>query len=389
MITRRRSASPRAYLWGISAVVGAALILSSCGGQGANTDGGSGKDAKAAKSPLEPYLGPGGSGMGEGMSRTISIAKDGQSDKEKEEQQAKQRRVEEAVVACMKDAGFDYVANNPKDDPIGKAYEQAYGLPPEEFAKKYGYGITTMDHLMPTDEKSTDPNQKIREKLTKSAQGAYDKALYGGDVVVMDGGGGVITKAEKPRPKSGTPKPQDRGCYDKASETVYGKPKEGAEDSFKKFESMWKDLESLRKRMDNDQRLKDAQKAWSDCMADAGHPGYKKPEEAQQKLWDKFSEASQEASPEEGSEGSEGDEVSRPKSMKMMPLDPAKRKEIRDLELKIAPADLECKKKEYDEPAKKVQFELEKEFLEQHKSQLEEYRKAMGENGMNSFGGVG
>ena len=386
MITRRPTATLRACLWGISAIVGAALVLSSCGGQSPDGDNGSGSGSKqneaAEKTPLEPYLGPGGSGLGGAMMR-VSVAAGGNKENEAE-QKAKQRKVEAEVVACMKDAGFDYVANIPKDD-AGKAFEEAYSLPPGEFAKKYGYGVATLDHLMPSDESSKDPNQKIREKLSSQAKKAYDKALYGAaaEGVTVDSGGGAVTKSTKPGGKDGR---GDPGCYGKASEKIYGKQKQFDENSWKKFDSLFKDLESLRKRMENDQRVKDATKAWSDCMADQGYTEFKKPEDAQSSVWNKFSDASK---PADGGGEGEGD-ASAPAAKPMpMKLDAAKRKEIRELELKLAPIDYECQQKHFVKPAKEVQIELEKEFLEQHKTQLEQYRDMMAEMGMNITGGVG
>ncbi|MBM7783323.1 hypothetical protein [Tenggerimyces flavus] len=386
MITRRPTASLRACLWGISAIVGAALVLSSCGGQspdGSGSDSGSGaKNGEAAeKTPLEPYLGPGGSGLGSGGTMMRAVRAGGNEDNEAE-QKAKQRKVEAEVVACMKDAGFDYVANIPKDD-VGKAFEEAYSLPPDEFAKKYGYGVATLDHLMPSDEASTDPNQKIREKLSSQAQKAYDKALYGAAAagVVVDSGSGSTTKSSKPSRKD---MEADPGCYGKASEKVYGKQKQFDENAWKKFDSLFKDLEALRKRMENDQRVKDATTAWSDCMADQGYPDFKKPQDAQSSVWDKFSDASKPA--DGGGEGESSAPAAKPMPMK---LDAAKRKEIRELELKLAPIDYECQQKTFVKAAKEVQIELEKEFLEQHKTQLEQYRDMMAEMGMNVTGGVG
>jgi hypothetical protein len=177
--------------------------------------------------------------------------------------------------------------------------------------------------------------------------------------------------------------PADMGCYGKASEKIYGKQKQFDENAWKKYDSMFKDLEALRKRMENDQRVKDASKAWSDCMADKGYPDFKKPGDAQSSVWDKFSAASQQGT-------AEGNETSKPAAKPMpMKLDAAKRKEIRELELKLAPIDYECQDKHFTKPAKEVQFELEKEFLEQHKTQLESYRDMMSEMGIDIQGGVG
>jgi hypothetical protein len=381
MIERRPSARVRTRLWGISAIVGAALVLGSCGGQSPSSDAGSTSGDKAEQSPLEPYLGPGGSGLGGGSMRMA--VRTGGDEADQEEQRAKQRKVEQEVVACMEEAGFDYVANVPKDDDLGKKFEEAYSLPPGEFAKKYGYGVATMDHLMPDEATGTDPNQKIREKLSPQAQKAYDKALYGSEKMgISASGGGTKTKAT-------TPDRDDLGCYGKAAEKVYGKQKQFDEDAFKKFDSLFKDLDSLRKRMENDQRVKDASKAWADCMADQGYPNFEKPQDAQQSVWDKFSKESEAAAPkptgDDGGDGGDGP-VAKPMPMR---LDAEKRREIRELELKLAPIDHECQEKHFAKPAKEVRFELEKEFLAQHKAQLEQYRDTMAEMGVNVTGGVG
>jgi hypothetical protein len=72
-----------------------------------------------------------------------------------------------------------------------------------------------------------------------------------------------------------------------------------------------------------------------------------------------------------------------------MQLPADKRKEIRDLELKLAPADVECQQKVYEKPVRAAQIEYEQEFLDQHKAQLEQYRDAMAEAGINLKRGVG
>ena len=81
-----------------------------------------------------------------------------------------------------------------REDP----FAEALALPPDEFAREYGYGITT---LMPTerpDDEATDPNQEIRDGLSEAALEAYNRALFGAMAKVSDGGGAVAIKQPHP-----------------------------------------------------------------------------------------------------------------------------------------------------------------------------------------------
>ncbi|WP_328331396.1 hypothetical protein OHA70_11305 [Kribbella sp. NBC_00382] len=345
----------------------AVLALAGCGASSSAADKEPVKNGED-KSPLAEYMGDGFISSGGGMMMaTRSI---GGPQESSEEQLAKQRKIEESTAACMKAAGFDYTVVPPEQQGKGK-FDEAFKLPPDKFAEQYGYGISTIDWGKPDDAEKNDPNAKIRKALSPSAQKAYDKALNGQLTTVQ--GGGVIAVAPS---GGGKGKPQDTGCRGKAVEEVYGKPDDKAAD-FSKFDSLFKDIEALRKRIEADQRVVDATAAWSDCLADAGHSGFKKVDEPRESISKKL-DALTGANKNSGSGKSDGPSavIGAPSLDK---VDAAKLADLRKDEIELAKADQGCKKKVYEEPFKKAQYELEKEFVDANKTQLEQYRDSVSE----------
>jgi hypothetical protein len=300
--------------------------------------------------------------MGDGFKSSggagFSIAvRAGGAQQPSEEELAKQRKVEDATAACMKTAGFDYVAVPPEQNAKSK-FTDAFNLPPDKFAQQYGYGISTIDWSKAGDD-DTNPNTKIRSALSPAAQKAYDKALNGPNAT---GNGAVVIQGPS---KNGQ---QDLGCRGKAVEQVYGKGQDRAAD-FKKFDSLFKDIQALQKRIDADQRVVDATSSWSDCMADSGHSGFKKVDEPRTQVQTKLDALTGNTPP---AKGGPSKTITGPPSFDK--VDAAKLSDLRKFEIDLAVADQKCKAKGYDDAYKKVQYEQEKEFVDQHKAELESYR---------------
>jgi hypothetical protein len=348
----------------LSLVPAMALVLA-LAGCGATTPGADKNPVESDdKSPLAEYMGEGFSSGGGGMMRVSRAGGGGEST---EEQLAKQRKMEDATAACMKTAGFEYVAVPPEANPKSK-FNDAFNLPPDKFAEQYGYGISTIDWGQPADDGAeTDPNAKIRKALSPNAQKAYDKALNG--ELATSGGMVKAVPADGKRPQA-----KDMGCRGKAAEEVYGSGDDKLAD-FSKFESLFKDLEALRKRVDSDQRVVDATSAWTDCMADAGHAGFKKVEDARNQVSSKLDELTG-AQKNKPAKGGPSVVIGAPSLDK---VDAAKLADLRKFEIELAKADQGCKAKTYDAPYKQASTEHEKEFVAQHKTELEQYRDAMAE----------
>jgi hypothetical protein len=315
------------------------------------------------KSPLAEYMGDGfANNSGSGMQVAVRA---GGGQGSSEEELAKQRKVEDGTAACMKTAGFEYVAVPPESNPKSK-FNDAFNLPPDKFAEQYGYGISTIDWSK-MGEDTSNPNTAIRNKLSATAKKAYDKALNG---QFATGGGNVVAMPADGKNNAKV----DMGCRGKAAEAVYGKGDDKLAD-FSKYDSLFKDLDALRKRIEADQRVVDATAAWSDCLADAGHAGFKKPDEPRKKVSDKLDALTgNKSGPQTAPKSGKIDAVGPPSFDK---VDAQKLADLRKFEIDLAKADQGCKAKGYDASYKKAQFELEKEFVSAHKAELEAYRDGM------------
>ncbi|TDW24233.1 hypothetical protein [Kribbella kalugense] len=341
----------------------ACMALAGCGHSQSPTP--AGNQQQSDKSPLAEYMGDGF--LNSSSSGISMVAHGGNNGQPTEEELAKQRKVEDATAACMKAAGFDYVAVPPDQKQKGK-FTDAFNLPPDKFAEQYGYGISTIDWSKagPGSDDS-DPNKKIRNALSPAAKKAYDKALDGPNA---DGNGVIsITPGTSGKGSSLNGK-TDLGCRGKAADEVYGSDPNRAIDPGK-FESLFSDIQALGKQIDSDQRVVDATSAWSDCLADAGHSGFKKIDDPRQQVQQKLDALTGTSSSPGGAPG----KVSGPPSFDK--VDATKLAELRKFEIEVAVADQNCKAKVYDQPYKKVQYEAEKEFVDQHKSELEAYRDEM------------
>ncbi len=339
----------------------AVLALAGCGSA---KDPSAAADQNSDKSPLAEYMGEGfvNSGSGPGVRFAIRDGGQGMS----EEELAKQRQVEDATAACMKAAGFDYVAVPPESQPKSK-FDEALRLPADKFAEQYGYGISTIDWSKAgQDSDNSNPNTKIRNALSPAAKKAYDKALNGPNAT--ENGNIVIAPKEGEGPASSGQ--LDLGCRGKAAEQVYGKRQN--KEGFKKYDALFKDLEALQKRIEADPPVVDATTAWSDCLADSGHPGFKKTDEPPQKVSQKLDELT---GTHPNTNGPGGKTVQGPPSFDK--VDAAKLADLRKFEIALATADQKCRAKVYDAPYKKAQYELEKEFVNQHKAELEAFRDEM------------
>ncbi|MEI8406837.1 MULTISPECIES: hypothetical protein [unclassified Kribbella] len=338
----------------------AVLALAGCGNS--NDPGAATGDQKSDKSPLAEYMGEGFSSSGGRMRMAVRAGGGGGSS---EEELAKQRKVEDATAACMKAAGFEYVAVPPESQPKSK-FDDAFSLPADKFAEQYGYGISTIDWSKAGADDDSNPNTKIRNALSPNAQKAYDKALNGPS---STGNGNVVIAPKEGEGPTNSGK-MDLGCRGKAAEEVYGKGQD-REAEFKKYDSLFKDIQALAKRIEDDQRVVDATTAWADCLAESGQAGYKKIDEPREKVQQKLNELT--GSQPGGS--NPGKTVIGPPSFDK--VDAAKLAELRKFEIDLAVADQKCRAKVYDEPYKTVQYALEKEFVEQHKAELEAFRDGM------------
>jgi hypothetical protein len=106
--------------------------------------------------------------------------------------------------------------------------------------------------------------------------------------------------------------------------------------------------------------MTDLNAAWSSCMAAAGYPGFATQSDAQNSIYDELN-----AYYEGQTEYIEDDPA----------LD-----EIQEREIALALVDLDCREStDYRQASLRVQFQLEEEFVQEHKAELEAFKAALQE----------
>lgn len=349
-------------VYGVAVV---ALVLTACG-QGGDDAADSADDDMT---PLEQYLGESAISFAEGG---IQFAVAGAQEMTEEERQ-NQRDLEEKVEECMTEKGFEYYPNVSEGEANKLA--EAYSLPDDEFAEQYGYGISTLMFTDDSDEEANDnPNQEYRDSLSAQAQEEYDQALHG-DMTSFatseSDGEGAVT--------AGPPEDADFGCYGDAADEIYGPRDEGsATDPFLEFDSLMDDLFQLGERVKADPRVAEATDAWRNCMADAGHPDFENVSEPEQQVFQRMNELRGTLAPDDAEAG-----IAPPEEDD---IDPEALAELQEFELELAQADYTCKDDHYNEVAHDVSRELEQEFVEQHRDELEQFRDQMADRSV--MGGV-
>jgi hypothetical protein len=288
--------------------------------------------AEEPEGPLAAYLGSAALSFGTGGPRVGRV-------EWSDEARASGRKIEDLTVACMREQGFEY---RPYlyEDALGSKFDQAYDLPPGEFAAQYGYGITTID--FEASQQRKDPNTPILAGLSAGAKKAYHKALSGPAWAV---GGGVVEV-----PMEGSTPDEDPGCRAKALKA------ESPQNYTNRFSSLIKDMSALFRRVDTDPRVTAAARRWSDCLADGGRTGLVKPADASAAVSDRL------------------DRLRGAGTTTPTKVDPAKLAELRRFEIDTAKLDLRCRNAGYDEVYRAAQTRLETEFVQQHKAALDAYK---------------
>lgn len=240
----RRAAARSAHAL---ALLGATLLIASCGG--------SSGDSGAADASPASATSTSGSQSGATVEDQLGFDEAGIL--------ARQSRVEAAIAQCMKNEGFDYIPIDPFAQRA--ALVGSTRLSDQDFLKQFGYGIST---LWGRGNPQADPNQRLRATLGPADRRAYDRALWG------DNQGATFSEAVD----SGR---FDRlgGCTLKATQAVFG----GAQ----VLTQLQGKLDELDDRINEDRRMVKAIASWSNCMAQAGYR-YEDPDEIDSDLFQRM-----------------------------------------------------------------------------------------------------
>jgi hypothetical protein len=293
---------------------------------------------------------------------------------ERDQAAADFRHQEELIANCMQEQGFQYIQRDYNQAVDSKVKNiEAFDLPPEQYAERWGYGISTIDSTQFTAQVPDDPNSTIVEALSAEARSAYDKAMYGvdlsreGGIVSMGEGGTAVARPMG----SSLDSPVPDGCQTRALREIYGEDFDlSREPESSEFDALNEQIGALWDRVVNDPRVVAAKGGWSDCMADAGHPEATDPDNAAKIVMDRFSALY-------GVDPSQFKEVRAGLKNTPQQPDPAALAELQNYERNLAMADQRCKVA-YDDAVFNVQTEVENRFIDENRAELERYRDSMG-----------
>ena len=168
------------------------------------------------------------------------------------EQRERELNVQQGVVECMKDEGWeyeavDYSASNPYQDE----YEEQVA-DPVAYGEKYGYGVARNYELQGVDGGGfsfEDPNQQYVESLVQEEMDEYYISLYG------DQSGMEMQEGDVYVP----PPVDERGCEGKARFDVFGESPYDDPDISTRLNELYEDQAS-------DPGVADAIEVWAECM---------------------------------------------------------------------------------------------------------------------------
>ena len=243
-------------------------------------------------------------------------------------------KVENAIAACMKADGFDYIPT----DPVAQqaALTGRANMSDEEYEKQFGYGITT---LYGRGTAQTDPNATIRSQLAEADRAAYDRALSGGkpeQTFALAVDTGDFTELG--------------GCTKQATDTAFG--------GTQLLQTLQRKLDELDDSILEDQRVVSAYAAWMRCVRDRTGESYEDSEAIEVDVTKRL-EAIVGTLPE-GEPAPGAFAAATPAG----PVDAGALDELRRLEVELSDADVACEEKHIVPVEDAVRAEKERGFRE-------------------------
>src|SRR5665648_532382 len=335
----------------LAAALGAALVLTltACGG-GKGPEG---------NDPETPRLGP-----------IDQLFQDTYGDYNQDQANADQMRMEEATAQCMSEQGFDYT-------PVDYSAMSGSMVAPDpseiqwgtlEFAKEWGYGITTNPYSdqeqAPVDPEQqwVDPNQAYVEAMSATEQEAYYLALYGPQ-----------STQEYVEGEEYVWNWEDAGCQGYAQHEVSPNSM-GGQDS--EYTALMDEMNAMWESAMADPRLAEIDAGWASCMSDAGYPGLAKVDDAQAQVYAQVEPIWNDAYGNMSPDATEADYAAVQEEVD------AQVAAITAEEIETAVADFTCRDDvNYTETQTDIYIEYQQEFYDAHKTELEAWAASMAPGG--------
>jgi hypothetical protein len=275
-----------------------------------------------------------------------------------------EREAQEKIAACMAEEGFEYIPYVPNPDEFAFAVPESQ----EEFAEPYGFGLATMiledtqrmEEEAREEEMAKDPNHAIAEAMSPLEQEAYFAALHGPEPDIDHES---MTEEEI---EAFFESWESEGCMNTAYEEMYN-----SDVHMEFYEQFGPLMEDTFSGLESDPRITDMEATWSTCMAEQGYEfaqRYDVEIYLLRRLEDVGAIEGLDIDPEGMGFEFAGRDI-EPGS----PTEAAV-KEIAADEIAIAQADLKCSE-DQEEVWAEVYGEAEARFIEEHRAELEQFKK--------------
>ena len=340
----------------LTAALGAALVLTLTACGGGKSPEGNDPDGSA---PETPRMGP-----------IDLLFQDIYGSSDEDQGAADQMRMEELQAQCMSEQGFEYT-------PVDYGAMNAGMVAPDqseipwgtlEFAKEWGYGITTNPYSdqeqAPVDpeQQFVDPNQAYVEAMSASEQEAYYLALYGPQ-----------STQEYVEGEEYVWNWEEAGCQGYAQNEVYP---DSMGDQGSEYTALMDEMNAMYESTMADPRLAEIEASWASCMSDAGYPGLAKVDDAQAQISAKAEPIWNDAYSNMSPDATEADYAAVQEEIN------AQLAAITTEEIETAVADFTCRDDvKYTETQTDINIEYQQEFYDAHKAELEAWAASMADGG--------
>ncbi|GGC54654.1 hypothetical protein IEU95_09280 [Hoyosella rhizosphaerae] len=278
-----------------------------------------------------------------------------------------QQAIENAIAECMSQEGFEYIPNaQDYTEMMPPELQDAFSLDTAAFVDKYGYGFTTLDVDFDMDEAmAQDPNTAIVDSLSESETEAYYEALFGPmdmpDPAMLD----------DPAASDAADEAFKESCHGRALSSEFG--------DMEAFDELGSEMWNLNERILTRPEIVEAQREWASCMADAGFPEYSQLNDPSDDVQQRFQAAS--GMPDiESFDVESFDPEAFDAQMSGSEPDEAELQELKEFEIDVARADLNCYTEHVQDDFRAAQLEVEEEFIAANSEQLDQLREQLGVN---------
>lgn len=279
--------------------------------------------------------------------------------------------MEDAIAQCMRAAGFEYTP-----EPY-EPFEDEGDTDTIEYAREFGYGATTLDDDWDEDDYEPTPNDLYLAELSDEELDAYWLAFEGEfedfdddeiDLEDFEDEDGEIDLGELDLGDEADLDELDDGldlddfetggCQGEAQQALMDNP---LPYDFPEHQDVLIALDELYGEVLSDERIIEAEEAWSQCMADEGFADLMTSEDAEDLVYDAY-DAAWDDVPDDADDLSEEQLAA-----------------VQELEIAIATTDFECRESSgLTELTREIQFAAEAEFVEEHRDALTAFFTDMG-----------